>query len=50
VSYGTADRDTGDRVYFDPIACVIRAGETGLSRSCRERKLGRKKKREVKKR
>lgn len=54
MSYGTgnviADRDTGDRVYFDPAARVIRAGETGVSRSYRERKLGKEKKREVKER
>lgn len=44
VSYGTdnvvADRGTGDWVHSDPDARVIRAGETGKSRPCREKKLG----------
>lgn len=44
VNYGTdnaiADRDTGDWVHSDPAARVIRTGETGVARPCRERKLG----------
>lgn len=43
VSYGTdnviVDRGTGDRVYFDSAARVIRAGETAESRPCHERQF-----------